>query len=339
MRNCLGSIHPPSHQIRCTKIAPLNSPSITAYIVILLLRPKLRNRIVYRKMRSSSSRRRCNQSRLPLDRQHHIRQTASGTAPLPPPPPRIESLLSTKAAVIAEEASQFSLKIKGAREKRKILDDYEARYGDQYPHSITTKKKGKTEKHVSDYELLKHRMLPSSDKYYRVEDLSKYHVISTVLKEYQSSFTTEDFQAISAVNSDFSKMVPRIMRWINVDLTPLKKPRLNYYEQQQSIDPHRVEMASAAMVHLGMDPGKLVCFLGGEYTGERRDVRRILCSIHGHVSREDYNHIKWILLRGCPAKLKFTESNHSKVTMLRRGNQKSFNDKPGYCAEDPEQGG
>jgi hypothetical protein len=42
-----------------------------------------------------------------------------------------------------------------------------------------------------------------------------------------------------------------------VDFSLLCEPWHNY-EQQERINPHRIEMASAAMVHFGLDPGKFV---------------------------------------------------------------------------------
>jgi hypothetical protein len=34
------------------------------------------------------------------------------------------------------------------------------------------------------------------------------------------------------------------------------------------IDPHQVCMANAAMAHFGLDPGKFVQWMSGEYTGQ-----------------------------------------------------------------------
>ncbi len=50
-------------------------------------------------------------------------------------------------------------------------------------------------------------------------------------------------------------MIPKIIRWLKIDFSLLCKPRYNY-EKQERIDPYCVEMASAAMVHFGLDPGK-----------------------------------------------------------------------------------
>ena len=77
----------------------------------------------------------------------------------------------------------------------------------------------------------------------------------------------------------------------------LGKPWYNY-EQQEQIDPHRVAMASAAMVHFGLVPGKFVQWMVGKYTGYHRDVKKTLVAIRPHVTVEDYNHIEQILLEG-----------------------------------------
>jgi len=66
--------------------------------------------------------------------------------------------------------------------------------------------------------------------------------------------------------------------------------------------------------------------MGGEYTGYHRDVKKTLIAVRPHVTDEDYDHIEWILLDGCPAELKFIEPLSNKLEMIRRGNSKSFND-------------
>jgi hypothetical protein len=80
------------------------------------------------------------------------------------------------------------------------------------------------------------------------------------------------------------------------------------------------------MIHFGLDPGKLVRWLGGEYTGARRDVRRTLTAVKDHVSADDCNHIKRILVDGLPGELTFDEPLANKSLMIQRGNSKSFNE-------------
>ena len=87
-------------------------------------------------------------------------------------------------------------------------------------------------------------------------------------------------------------------------------------------------MASAAMISFGLDPGKLVRWLGGEYTGERRDVNQTLAAVKVHVSTDDFNHMKRILLDGSPFELTFNKPLNDKSVMIQRGNSKSFNKNP-----------
>ncbi len=107
----------------------------------------------------------------------------------------------------------------------------------------------------------------------------------------------------------------------------LCKPRYNY-EQQEQIAPHHGKMASAAMVHFGLNPGKFVRWMGGEYTGYHRDVQRTSAAVRPYITAKDYNHIEQILLDGYPAELMSTEPLDNKLKMIRRGNLKSFNDNP-----------
>jgi hypothetical protein len=84
-------------------------------------------------------------------------------------------------------------------------------------------------------------------------------------------------------------------------------------------------MASMAMILFGLDRGKFVCFLGGEYTGYTCNIHRTLSAVKDHISPEDLTHMKQILLDGCTAKLTFEEPLSNKMKMILRGNSKSFN--------------
>ena len=66
-------------------------------------------------------------------------------------------------------------------------------------------------------------------------------------------------------------------------------------------------MASAAMKHFGLDPGKLVRWLGGKYTGKRQDMNHTFTAVRDHVSTDDFNHMKRILLDSFPFELTFNE--------------------------------
>ena len=87
-------------------------------------------------------------------------------------------------------------------------------------------------------------------------------------------------------------------------------------------------MASAAMVHFGMDPGKFVCWMGGEYTGNGLDISNILSEVKHHILPSDYDHLKRILMQGCPSWFRFDEEFQNKQIMMNRGNSKSFVNNP-----------
>jgi hypothetical protein len=97
-------------------------------------------------------------------------------------------------------------------------------------------------------------MKPSSDKYYRVEELTIYNAITIVIREY-TFFSKNELSSLRLTNKDFSKMIPKLKSWLKIDFSTLRKPRLNYKNQIQ-INPHQVCMENAAMVHFGLDPGR-----------------------------------------------------------------------------------
>ena len=94
----------------------------------------------------------------------------------------------------------------------------------------------------------------------------------------QSQFLEEDISNLCLVSKNFANIVPKVLRWLRVNFTRLRDPCLGY-EQQDHINPYHMEMASAAMIHFGLDPGKFVCFLLGEYTGHDWDIRCTLNTI------------------------------------------------------------
>jgi hypothetical protein len=160
-------------------------------------------------------------------------------------------------------------------------------------------------------------MRPSLDKWYRVGDLHLYNLITTIIKECRVIFSKEDLSNLCLVNKDFANIVPKVLRWLRVDFTPLQDPCLGY-EQQDHIDPFCVEMASASMIHFGLDPGKFVSFLSGKYTGQHWDVNRTLDVIQDHVTSVNYGHINRILLDGCPTQLTIEEPSRKKLEFISR---------------------
>ncbi len=163
---------------------------------------------------------------------------------------KIVTLLHTSDSVTASQdmsSNNISIIVQGTREKKRILTDYQEKFSLEYPELIVTRKKGK----ISDDTFLHcARMRPSLDKWYQVENLHLYNVITTIIKECRGIFSKEGISNLCLMKKDFANIVPKVLCWLGVDFTPLRDPCL-VYEQQDHINPYRVEIASAAMIHFG----------------------------------------------------------------------------------------
>jgi hypothetical protein len=170
-------------------------------------------------------------------------QTRSNT----PLPPCDTTLISSKiqsafpsASVTAppcHESKCHDVIVAGSAHKNAILDAYEAKYKSGTDH-VVTRIKGKR---VLDAVLNPcKRMRPSSDKYYRVKELTLYNVITTVVKELYSSFSQRDLLNLATINKDFSVMIPNVARWLKIDFKLLREPRFDY-ENQLEVSHHQTE--------------------------------------------------------------------------------------------------
>ncbi len=111
-------------------------------------------------------------------------------------------------------------------------------------------------------------------------DLHLYNVIPTIIKEQgvQSQFfERRPLQSLFG-EQGLHEHCPKGTLLVTSHFHPPTRSFLGY-KQQDHINPYRVEMASAAMIHFGLDPGKFVCFLSGKYPGQHWDIRRTLDAI------------------------------------------------------------
>jgi hypothetical protein len=142
------------------------------------------------------------------------------------------------AATLPMPISDISSSLSGTREKKRILEEYASKFGSGHQESIITKKKGKLDINerlhfaTSSWK----GMMPSSNKYYQVKELTIYNVITIVIQEY-TAFSKNELSSIRLINTDFSRMIPKLKRWLQIDFSTLCKPRLNYKNQTQ-INPH-----------------------------------------------------------------------------------------------------
>ena len=76
-------------------------------------------------------------------------------------------------------------------------------------------------------------------------------------------------------------------------------------------------MATSLTLRSGLDPGRVVRTLGGEYTCAWRNVETVLHEIQLVINLEDYQHVKRILTKGCPLKLMFDKPRKNKLEMIK----------------------
>jgi hypothetical protein len=137
----------------------------------------------------------------------------------------------------------------------------------------------------------------SLSKWYQVSELLILNVITMVIKEHY--LLSCSLNKLHLLDKTFSAMIPKVLKWVRIDFHPLQEPWYNC-KQQDCIDTSQVEIVNEAMIHFGLDPGKFVCFLGGEYSGYSHNVQRTLSVVKDHISPEDLAHMKQILLDGHP---------------------------------------
>ena len=78
-------------------------------------------------------------------------------------------------------------------------------------------------------------MKPSINKYYWVQELTIYNVISTVIKEFWESFDTTNLTNLLATNKHFSVMIQNTIRWFHTNFSPLCDPCHDYKEKSKNL--------------------------------------------------------------------------------------------------------
>ena len=82
-----------------------------------------------------------------------------------------------------------------------------------------------------------------------------------------------------------------------------------------------------------MNPGMLLRYMKGEYTGESRSADAILEKVLPYIKPEDARHIHRIITQGCPSQLNFEEDTMNKLAVIEKGNQQTFEAHPEVVAK------
>ena len=168
-------------------------------------------------------------------------------------------------------------------------------------------------------------MKPSLAKQYRVLDLGLHDVIVIIVKDFERFLFEDDIRTIACLSKRYSTMVTQVLKLRKRDIVSLLDTRYNY-ESQKEISSERVELATAALIQFDMNPGKLIRYLGKEFTGESRDVDAFRRVVEPHCDPEDVQQALRILNDGCPSILHWEEPSANKFKLLQRGNQKTFDE-------------
>ena len=193
------------------------------------------------------------QSSLSLD---VVRAQESGPPVLQTPGPDLPRL-SSQSVLVPKPTARLvpSTKVKNA-----VLDSYQKKFGHTVSNPITTTSKG-TSSHLllqppSQSQLVTQcKMKPNKDKHYGLSSIGFINIVPVIFAGFLT--VREKKFALSRLCKILARAVPEMHRLFKIDWRPITKPRLNY-QNQSSIDPHRVDMATALALRSGLDPGKLL---------------------------------------------------------------------------------
>ena len=177
-------------------------------------------------------------------------------------------------------------------DKNAILDKYNddcKKMG--HLDQVTTTKRGEpthpTTPCPSIYQLVRNcSMKPNNNHYHQVQDLTLENIIVVVLKSVDGYLSDTCIKKLHCLNRLFNKMTTDVCRLRNMNFSKLKEPRIGYAEQTE-IQPWRVDMATAAMIHYSLHPGMMIRYVKGEYVGESQNVPQIINDVSPYIEPED----------------------------------------------------
>ena len=116
-----------------------------------------------------------------------------------------------------------------------------------------------------------------------------------------------------------------MLQWSkDINFTTIKNHIPNY-QDQKAIDPNRVKLFLAALLHYELDIPTLIRYLGGNYTANYRNTNRtIQISEDTKCPPKVISDLKKIFTLGCPMKMIASSSRKNFLDFLRYGNHKSI---------------
>ena len=166
---------------------------------------------------------------------------------------------------------------------------------------------------------------PSLDHSFTSEP-SFEHVLIFILKgDYLSS---EDKIILCSTHPLFQHFNKMLLWSSSVDFLDIRDPIKNYSEQTE-IDVHRIQKMLAALFYYDLNVPTLIRFLGGNYTGEYKDVASTIKILKDSKCNEKViDDLNRIFITGCPNKMNVSSSHNNFMEFPRYGNHSSMDKDP-----------
>jgi hypothetical protein len=146
------------------------------------------------------------------------------------------------------------------------------------------------------------------------------HIVLPLFK--QGFLDAEDMGNLFKAMPSTRTLWNEYQRVAHIDWTPLCEPNPNWKEQTE-IDDNRVDMRTAMLFHYNLDLSAVHRKLGGNHVGAHRNPEFILQQVSGLIDRTTYNHLRRILVDGCPGVFNEEATYEQYREMYKYGNHKS----------------
>ena len=188
--------------------------------------------------------------------------------------------------------------------------------------SIVESKIGK--KHKKNYSNLSKFGKPHKDLNFVVEKAFD-HVLCPLFKSGFLDF--ESVKNLCSVHVLYQHYYVAMYRSLQIDFSPLWEPNPNWNDQLEIPFKKRMQLLSCAY-YVDFNIPFMLRYLGGQYTGDDRNVTKILNNINGKVPENLYIDIKRILTVGAPTYLSGEMSRENFLSYWRYGNHRNMEDDP-----------
>ena len=95
----------------------------------------------------------------------------------------------------------------------------------------------------------------------------------------------------------------------------------------------RVKLFTACLIHFDGNVGDVICYVGGNYTAEYKNVEAALAAVKPLIPEQDYKDLQHCYEVGSPNKLVAEVSRDHSMLYLRHGNHPTIAQNPEFIQE------